>query len=99
MRYRFWFSEVEMRIGKKETIIVVIIGLILVGGFVVSLLFGIGIGTFQVEHSESEGTIPDSEDSSLFDQSQPPRERLNDIPGYPLLAVLIGFLVALFFFR
>ena len=87
-----------MRFGKKETIIV-IIGLILVGGFVVSLLFGVGIGTFRVDHSVSEGTIPDSEDSPLFDQSQPPRERLNEIPGYPLLAVLIGFLVALFFFR
>jgi hypothetical protein len=79
-----------MRIGKKETIIVVIIGLILVGGFVVNLLFGIGIGTFRVEHHESEG-------SSFFKQSDPPRDRLNDIPGYPMLAVLIGIFVAILF--
>ena len=91
-------SELEMRFGKKETIIV-IIGLILVGGFVVSRLIGVGIGIFQVEHGVSEGTIPDSEDSPLFPQSQPPRERLNEILGYPLLAVLIGIFVALFFFR
>ena len=70
-----------MRIGKNETILV-IIGLILVGGFVVSLLIGVGIGIFQVEHGESEGTIPDSEDSTLFPQSQPPRRRLNEIPVY-----------------
>jgi len=91
-------SELEMRFGKKETIIV-IIGLILVGGYVVSPLIGVVIGTFQVEPGVNEGTIPDSEGSPLFPQSQPPRDRLNEIPVYPLLAVLIGIFVALFFFR
>ncbi len=81
-----------MRIGKKETIIVIIIGVILVGGFVVSLLFGIGIGTFQVEHSESEGTIPASDGLPVIPPEPTPArapEPANEIPGYPLLAVLI----------
>ena len=81
-----------MRIGKKETIIVVIIGLIIVGGFVVNLLFGIGIGTFRVEQSESEGTIPASYGLPVIPPEPTPvfaPEPANEIPGYPLIPVLI----------